>query len=83
VQLYPKGGFSVAGVNNRLADKATDYWAKPVAIKAAEKNSNKLLFNSIETVHDRHGYVCFKHEKSRGIFFSVEGLNWQHWYVVF
>jgi len=55
VQLYPEGGFAVAGLTNKFAFKATDQFANPVRIEGVIKDNTGHLIDSISSAHDGMG----------------------------
>lgn len=55
VQLYPEGGYSIAGLKNRFAFKATDDTGNPVYIKGVLQNSKGEFIDSAVTTHDGMG----------------------------
>ncbi len=70
VQLYPEGGFSVAGLNNTIAFKATDQSGVPVNIKGIITNSKGNLVDSFISVHNGMGEFSMVIEKGETYFFN-------------
>ena len=69
IQLYPEGGFSIAGINNRFAFKAIDQWQKPVRIEAVIKNKKGILVDSVKSVHDGMGMFFLNLQNDEGYTF--------------
>lgn len=55
VEIYPEGGYAIAGLNNRFAFKATDQSGKPVFVKGIVKNNKGKLIDSLTAAHDGMG----------------------------
>ncbi|MCW3120049.1 MAG: hypothetical protein JWM28_4131 [Chitinophagaceae bacterium] len=72
VQLYPEGGFAVAGLINRFAFKAVDPLGYPVEVKGFIKNSKGQLLDSVATLHDGMGIFSLLTEPGQNYFFEWE-----------
>ncbi len=55
--FFPEGGDAIAGINNKIAFKATDQWERPVAVRGVIIESNGKVVDSFKTVHDGMGYI--------------------------
>lgn len=70
VQLYPEGGFSVAGLTNNIAFKATDQYGRPVNIQGTITGSKGNILDSFATVHDGMGVFSLLLKKDETFFFN-------------
>lgn len=55
VQVYPEGGFAIAGLTNRFAFRAYTPSGAPVAVKGVLKTSDGKELDSIATMHNGMG----------------------------
>lgn len=56
VDFFPEGGDMIAGVDNKIAFKATDQWGKPVKIKGVVIDDAGKVVDSVRTLHDGMGF---------------------------
>lgn len=56
IHFFAESGDAVAGIQTKIAFKATDQWGKPVAVTGYVMNNNGDIEDSIRTVHDGMGY---------------------------
>ena len=75
VQIYPEGGFAVAGLTNRFAFKATDQFANSVNIKGAVKDSKGQIIDSVSSEHDGMGVFSLLLRQDRKYFFEWADEN--------
>ena len=68
LQLYPEGGFSIAGLTNYIAFKATSSLGLPVNIKGAITNEKGNLLDSFTSVHDGMGLFSLFMENGKSYF---------------
>lgn len=70
ISLFPEGGFSIEGLNNRFAFTAIDLAGDPVFIKGVVKGSDGKMTDSISSVHDGMGSFSLYFQK--GLSYSFE-----------
>lgn len=70
VQLYPEGGFAVAGLQNKFAYQAANQFGNPVNVHGFIKDGEGKLLDSTATVHDGMGAFLLLTET--GIKYSFE-----------
>ncbi len=56
IDFFPEGGNLIAGVNSKVAFKATDQWGRPVKIKGVVLDGAGKKIDSIKVIHDGMGY---------------------------
>lgn len=56
LDFFPEGGDMIAGINNKIAFKATDQWGRPVKIKGIITDDAGKKIDSLRTLHDGMGY---------------------------
>ncbi|MFV0606321.1 MAG: hypothetical protein ACK5NK_10820 [Niabella sp.] len=54
--FFPEGGDAIAGINNKIAFKATDQYGRPVTIKGIVSSTDGKFVDSLRTMHDGMGY---------------------------
>jgi hypothetical protein len=54
--FFPEGGNIVAGINNKIAFKATDQYGRPIKIKGEIKRTNGEVVEPLKEIHDGMGY---------------------------
>jgi len=70
VQLYPEGGFAIAGLQTRFAYQALNQLGNPVKVRGVIKNSEGTLLDSTTTVHDGMGAFLLTTETNKKYFFE-------------
>ncbi len=56
LSFFPEGGDLIAGVNNKVAFKATDQYGRPVKIKGEIRNDSGEVIDQLKVIHDGMGY---------------------------
>ena len=57
LEFFPEGGDAIAGVNNKIAFKATDQFGKPVQIRGVVTGPDGAVIDSLRVAHDGMGFV--------------------------
>lgn len=57
LEFFPEGGDAIAGVNQKIAFKATDQWGRPVNIKGVIVDGKGAVTDSLRVMHDGMGFV--------------------------
>jgi hypothetical protein len=64
IEFFPEGGDAIAGVNNKIAFKATDQWGRPVKVKGVITSSKGTVVDSLRSLHDGMGFFYINPEPS-------------------
>ncbi|HSN09467.1 MAG TPA: hypothetical protein VLS85_10520, partial [Hanamia sp.] len=56
LSFFPEGGNMVAGVDNKIAFKATDQYGRPIKIKGEIRNDSGAVIDQLKVIHDCMGY---------------------------
>lgn len=59
LEFFPEGGDAIAGVNQKIAFKATDQWGRPISIKGVIVDSKGAVIDSLRIMHEGMGFVMF------------------------
>ena len=57
LEFFAEGGDAIAGVNNKIAFKATDQWGRPVNIRGVVVDSKGAVVDSLRVMHEGMGFI--------------------------
>ncbi len=79
LSFFPEGGDLIAGVNNKVAFKATDQYGRPVKIKGEIRNDSGEVIDQLKVIHDGMGYFyLIPKEGEKLIAYWQDGKGVQH-----
>jgi hypothetical protein len=73
LEIYPEGGFSLAGLTNHLAFRAINNKGFPTSVQGVIKNAKGQILDSIHSVHD--GMGSFKLLMNKNESYTVEWMD--------